>query len=101
MTMDRKTIRKLKLALWNRYDVPAACTYAGISQAAFERRMETDRAFYRKMQQAQVFPTYVANKTWIDAIRNGDIRASIAYLERRDPARYDLRYIRKFGQADD
>ncbi len=53
------------------------------------------------MQQAQVFPTYVANKAWMDAIRNGDIRASIAYLERRDPARYDLHYIRKFGEADD
>ncbi|OGJ65858.1 hypothetical protein A3A67_00890 [Candidatus Peribacteria bacterium RIFCSPLOWO2_01_FULL_51_18] len=99
--MNRKTIKKLKLAFWNRYDIPAACAYACITQVEFERNMKPNSAFYWKMKQAQLFPTYMANKTWIDAIKNGDSRAAMAYLERREPERYDLAYMRKFGKASD
>lgn len=101
MTMDRKTIKKLELAFWNRYDIPAACAYACITQEEFEKQMETNKPFYWKMKQAQLFPTYMANKTWFDAIRNGDSRAAIAYLERREPERYDPAYMRKFEKASD
>ncbi len=99
--MHRKTIKKLELAFWNRYEVPDACIYAGITVEEFERNMKPNSAFYWKMKQAQLFPTYMANKTWIDAIRNGDGRAAMAYLERREPERYDLAYMRKFGKASE
>lgn len=99
--MKKETVRKLQLAFWNGYDVPAACTYAGITEQEFESHMKRNSAFYWKMKQAQIYPTAKANHEMMQRIRNGDGRFAMKFLERREPERYDPAYIRKYGRVSE
>lgn len=99
--MRRETVRKLKLAFWNGHDVPTACDYAGITPEAYTEAVAKNGALSGQMHAAQGYAACLARNTWADAIRKGDARAAMAYLERREPERYNLQYIRKFGKASD
>ena len=99
--MDKKIIRKLQLAFWNVYEVPAACIYAGIEQKDYEKAVETDEKFAHCMARAQLYPTVKAKVEMMRRIAKGDGLLSMRFLERREPERYDLAYIRRFGKAED
>ncbi len=101
MIMDRKTIRKLQLAYWNGYDIDAACLYAGVAEEDYEKAIEADAEFARRMALAQLYPKVKAQMEMAHSIAKGDGQLAMQFLERRDPARYDPQYIRKFGQAPD
>ena len=99
--MDRKTVRKLQLAFWNGYDIPAACVYAHITQEGYEREIEADEDFAHRMRLAQLYPQIKAKVEVAQRIANGDGYLAMKFLERREPERYDLAYIRKFGKVSD
>jgi len=99
--MRREIVQKLKLAFWNGHDMPTACAYAGITPEAYAEAVAKDGALSSQMLAAQGYAACLARNTWANAIRKGNAKAAMAYLERREPERYDLRYIRKFGRASD
>lgn len=81
--------------------MPAACVYAGIAESEYAEACERDPRFARAMRSAQAYPAFAARRTWREAIERGDANAAIKFLERRQPERYDLEYIRKFGRGGD
>lgn len=101
LIMKKEIVRKLQLAFWNGYDVPAACLYAGITEQEFEKNMQPNSAFYWKMQRAQIYPRVKSQTEMVRRIANGDGRLAMKYLERRCPEEFDLQYTRKFGKALD
>ncbi len=99
--MNKKTIEKLKLAFWNGYAVPEACVYAGVTQEDYEKAVASSTVFERRMNKAQLYPTVKAKVELARAIRGGNVRLAMKYLEAREPERYNLAYIARFGKAAD
>ena len=99
--MKREAVRKLRLAYWNGLEMPAACAYAGIAESEYTEACERDPRFREAMRSAQAYPAFAARRTWQEAIERGNANAAIKFLERRQPERYDLQYIRKFGRSAD
>ena len=99
--MNKKTVDKLKLAFWNDYDVSDACSYADISEEDYEKAIESNKSLARNMRVAQMYQRVKAKLEMAQKIRDGDARLAMKYLEVREPERYNLAYIRKFGKTSD
>ncbi len=99
--MEKKTIEKLQLAFWNDYDIPAACTYAGITQEDYEKAIAADKNLDHRMAVAQLYPKVKAKVVWVRRIAHGDGRLAMKYLEAREPESFNPAYIAKFGKASD
>lgn len=99
--MDKKTVNKLRLAFWNGYEIPLACTYAGITQEDYEEAIASDKDLEHRMTVAQMYPQVKAKVELVRRIANGDGRLAMKYLEAREPERYNSVYIGKFGKVSD
>lgn len=98
--MQKKILRKLRLAFWNRLTIEQACAYAGLSLEEYERASE-DEDFAHIMRIAQMYPTIFSQQKWVQEIKNGNGTLAMKYLERAEPERYNPDYILKYGKSSE
>jgi ACT domain-containing protein len=80
---NQDTVHKLEQAFAMSCTVEEACSISGVSRSAYYKRLENDRQFMDKMERAKLFMIIQARHTVCKAIRAGDIKTSIWYLERK------------------
>ena len=80
---DKGTVHKLEQAFAIGCTVEEACYLSGISRSAYYKRLEVDAYFMDKMERAKLFMVIQARHTVCRAIRNGDVKTSMWYLERK------------------
>lgn len=80
---DQDTVRKLEQAFAIGCTVEEACSVSGVSRSAYYKRLEDDEQFMDKMERARLFMIIQARHTVCNAIRRGDVKTSIWYLERK------------------
>ena len=80
---DTDTVHKLEQAFAMGCTVEEACSISGVSRSAYYKRLEDDRYFMDKMERSRLFMVVQARHTVCLAIRNGDIKTSMWYLERK------------------
>ncbi len=77
------TVHKLERAFAIGCTVEEACYLSGVSRSAYYKRIEQDKYFMDKMERAKLFMIIQARHTVCTAIRKGDIKTSMWYLERK------------------
>lgn len=80
---DQDTVHKLEQAFAIGCTVEEACSISGVSRSAYYKRLEDDVHFMDKMERAKLFIVIQARHTVCRAIRNGDVKTSMWYLERK------------------
>lgn len=80
---DVGTVHKLEQAFAMGCTVEEACSISGVSRSAYYKRLEEDSYFMDKMERSKLFMVIQARHTVCLAIRNGDIKTSLWYLERK------------------
>ncbi len=80
---DQDTVRKLEQAFAVGCTVDEACSVSGVSRSAYYKRLEVDNQFMDKMERAKLFMIIQARLTVCNAIRRGDVKTSMWYLERK------------------
>lgn len=80
---NQETVRKLEQALAIGCSVDEACSVSGVSRSAYYKRLEVDNQFMDKMERAKLFMVIQARLTVCNAIRRGDVKTSMWYLERK------------------
>jgi ACT domain-containing protein len=80
---DYDAVRKLEQAFAIGCTVEEACSISGVSRSAYYKKLEDDTQFMDKMERAKLFMIIQARHTVYNAIRAGDIKTSMWYLERK------------------
>lgn len=80
---DHDTVRKLEQAFAIGCTVEEACSISGVSRSAYYKRLEDDNQFMDKMERARLYMIIQARHTVCNAIRAGDVKTSMWYLERK------------------
>lgn len=80
---DSDTVRKLEQAFAVGCTVAEACSVSGVSRSAYYKRLEDDEQFMDRMERAKLYLAIQARHTVALAVRSGDIKASMWYLERK------------------
>lgn len=80
---DTDTVHKLEQAFAIGCTVEEACSISGISRSAYYKKLEDDSYFMDRMERSKLFMVVQARHTVCIAIRNGDVKTSIWYLERK------------------
>ncbi len=61
----------------------AACGLAGLARSTFYAKLRSDERFRERVEQAEALAVSVAETAVLEAIRNGDTRCAVWFLERR------------------
>ena len=80
---DPDTVHKLEQAFAIGCTVEEACSVSGVSRSAYYKRLENDNQFMDKMERAKLYMIIQARHTVARAVRSGDVKTSIWYLERK------------------
>lgn len=80
---DSDTVRKLEQAFAIGCTVEEACSVSGVSRSAYYKRLEDDEQFMDRIERAKLYMIIYARHTVAQAIRAGDIKTSLWYLERK------------------
>lgn len=80
---SQDTVHKLEQAFAIGCTVEEACSISGVSRSAFYRKQEEDSYFMDRMERSKLFMVVQARHTVFGAIRNGDVKTSMWYLERK------------------
>jgi hypothetical protein len=88
---DQETVHKLEQAFAIGCTVEEACSVSGVSRSAYYKRLEDDTHFMDKMERAKLFIVIQARHTVCNAIRAGDIKTSMWYLERKRKEEFGLK----------
>ncbi len=88
---SQDTVYKLEQALAMDCTVKEACSLSGVSRSAFYKHMEADKEFMDRMERARLYVTIRARHVVAQAIRNGDVKMSKWYLERKRASEFSLR----------
>jgi hypothetical protein len=80
---DKGTVHKLEQAFAIGCTVEEACSISGVSRSAYYKRIEDDAQFMDKMERSKLFMAIQARHTVCIAIRSGDIKTCMWYLERK------------------
>jgi hypothetical protein len=86
------TVHKLEQAFAIGCTVEEACSVSGVSRSAYYKRLEDDEQFMDKMERARLYMIIQARHTVAQAVRRGDVKTSMWYLERKCKD--------EFGKAD-
>ena len=86
--LNNSTVRKLIDGFKNDFTDSEACSYAGISRDTFYRHLKEDKDFSDKIEQAKNLIFILAKKNILKAIRKGDSKMSLRFLEKRQRATY-------------
>ena len=81
-------LSKLEAAFCNDFTDQQAFEHAGISSATYYRWLKQNEEFRERMLRAQSYPVTLAKRALIAAIKEGDGKLALRYLERRQPERY-------------
>lgn len=87
---DYDTVRKLEQAFAIGSTVEEACSVSGVSRSAYYKKLEDDSYFMDKMERAKLFMVIQARLTVCNAIRKGDVKTSMWYLERKLKEEFSL-----------
>lgn len=88
---DQETVHKLEQAFAIGCTVEEACSVSGVSRSAYYKKFEDDVHFMDKMERAKLFMVIQARHTVCNAIRAGDIKTSLWYLERKRKDEFSLK----------
>ena len=88
LKLNHKVITDLKYALSNDYTLLQACRYARINPDTYYEWSKASDEFKLEMEAAKDNMLTLARKTIHKAVKNGDARLSLDYLERREPNVY-------------
>lgn len=88
---DQETVHKLEQAFAIGCTVEEACFVSGVSRSAYYKRLEEDEQFMDKMERAKLYMIIQARHTVCNAIRAGDIKTSMWYLERKRKDEFGLK----------
>ena len=88
---NRETVHKLEQAFAIGCTVEEACSVSGVSRSAYYKKLEDDSYFMDKMERAKLFMTIQARHTVCNAIRRGDVKTSLWYLERKRKDEFGLK----------
>lgn len=81
---EADVVAKLEEAFQLDATVEGACIYAGIHTTTFYRWFKNDEGFATKMRQSQAYKYYIAQRTVLGAIKQGDASIALRVLEKRD-----------------
>ena len=88
---DHDTVHKLEQAFAIGCTVEEACSVSGVSRSAYYKKLEDDQQFMDKMERAKLFIIIQARHTVCIAIRAGDIKTSMWYLERKRKEEFSMK----------
>lgn len=71
------------------WTIEEASYYAGIDPVTYYRRVKDDENLCKRFEKAKQYPFILARKTLMKGMQDGDNRAAIEYLKRRDRRYYD------------
>lgn len=77
-------VSKLENALKHGATVSEACSVSGVSRETFYKRLREDKEFSDKMERARSWLLTIAKHNLADAIRTGDLKASLWLIDRHD-----------------
>jgi hypothetical protein len=80
---NQTTVHKLEQAFMIGSTVEEACILSGVSRSAYYKQLNKDPDFMDRMAYFQAIPVLVARYTVFTAIRNGDAKVAMWYLERK------------------
>lgn len=83
--MTPAVVRKLEQAFCWEWSDEKACDYAGISKKTLWVYEKAHPDFTQRKQMLRSHPSHIAKMNIVNALENGDLKASQWYLERRDP----------------
>lgn len=86
-------LSKLEAAFCNDFTDQQALEHAGISSATYYRWLKYDAEFRERMRRAQNYPIILAKRAVIAAIKKGDGKLALRFLERRQSERYSTKQI--------
>lgn len=78
-----KIVQKLEQAFREGFSIQKACELSGVGRSTYYDYLDKNQSFSDKMTLAQQWPTEVAKKNIVQAIKRGDISASKWWLERK------------------
>lgn len=81
-------LSKLEAAFCNDFTDQQALEHAGISSATYYRWLKHDDKFRERIRRAQSYPIILAKRAVIAAIKEGDGKLALRFLERRQAERY-------------
>lgn len=88
---NKETVHKLEQAFAIGCTVEEACSVSGVSRSAYYKKLEDDGQFMDRMERAKLFMIIQARHTVCNAIRAGDIKTSLWYLERKRKDEFSLK----------
>lgn len=88
---NKETVHILEQAFANGCTVEEACSVSGVSRSAYYKRLEDDGQFMDRMERAKLFMIIQARHTICNAIRAGDIKTSMWFLERKCKDEFSLK----------
>jgi hypothetical protein len=87
--MTKKAVRKLSQALQAGLSVSAACNHARISTTTYYDHIKDDPLLADYLELCKKLPVERARQNVIQAIAQGDLKASMWYLERACPEEFN------------
>ena len=91
IAINEKDILALEDAFRNACNIKQACILAKVKVSTYYDRLNNDPEFSERMEQAQLFPTQLAKKVLVDALKAGDRTAAGWWLERKEKAEFAQR----------
>ncbi|MEK7621424.1 MAG: hypothetical protein AAB395_03680 [Patescibacteria group bacterium] len=90
---DNDAVHKLEQAFAIGCTVEEACSISGVSRSAYYKKLEEDSYFMDKMERAKLFMIIQARHTVCNAIRAGDIKTSMWFLERKRKDEFGVKIL--------
>jgi len=88
---NRDTVHKLEQAFAIGCTTEEACSVSGVSRSAYYKRLGDDTQFMDTMERARLFMIIQARHTVAQAVRRGDVKTSMWYLERKRKDEFGLK----------